>query len=85
MESIHIMFLIAALNDLGILGPDVQNKYIKAKIRKGLYHHWTRVWRRSRNTSFDSKGIIWVEEFWHPMARSSSIHLRGIGIQKFQR
>jgi hypothetical protein len=30
-ESVRIMFLVAALNGLGILGADVQNAYINAK------------------------------------------------------
>jgi len=30
-ESVRIMFLVAALNGLDILGADVQNAYINAK------------------------------------------------------
>jgi hypothetical protein len=33
-ESVRIMFLVAALNDLSILGADVQNAYINAKTSK---------------------------------------------------
>lgn len=36
-ESVRIMFLIAALNDLNILGADVQNAYINAKTSEKVY------------------------------------------------
>jgi hypothetical protein len=36
-ESVRIMFLIAALNDLDILGADVQNAYINAKTEERVY------------------------------------------------
>jgi hypothetical protein len=36
-ESVRIMFLIAALNDLDILGADVQNAYINAKTTEKVY------------------------------------------------
>jgi hypothetical protein len=36
-ESVRIMFLIAALNDLDILGADVQNAYINAKTNEKVY------------------------------------------------
>jgi len=36
-ESVRIMFLIAALNDLDIIGADVQNAYINAKTDKRVY------------------------------------------------
>jgi hypothetical protein len=37
-ESVRIMFLIAALNDLDILGADVQNAYINAKTEERVYN-----------------------------------------------
>jgi hypothetical protein len=36
-ESVRIMFLIAALNNLDILGADVQNAYINAKTSERVY------------------------------------------------
>jgi len=36
-ESVRIMFLIAALNNLEILGADVQNAYINAKMSERVY------------------------------------------------
>jgi len=36
-DSVRIMFLIAALNDLEILGADVQNAYINAKTSERVY------------------------------------------------
>jgi hypothetical protein len=36
-ESVRIMFLVAALNDLEILGADVQNAYINAKTSEKVY------------------------------------------------
>jgi len=36
-DSVRIMFLIAALNDLDILGADVQNAYINAKTSEKVY------------------------------------------------
>jgi len=36
-ESVRIMFLIAALNDLDILGADVQNAYINARTDEKVY------------------------------------------------
>jgi len=36
-ESVRIMFTIAALNDLDLLGADVQNAYINAKMNKKVY------------------------------------------------
>jgi hypothetical protein len=36
-ESVRIMFLVAALNDLSILGADVQNAYINAKTSEKVY------------------------------------------------
>lgn len=36
-ESVRIMFLVAALNGLDILGADVQNAYINAKTSKKVY------------------------------------------------
>jgi hypothetical protein len=36
-ESVRIMFLIAALNDLDVLGADVQNAYINAKTDERVY------------------------------------------------
>jgi len=36
-DSVRIMFLIAALNNLDILGADVQNAYINAKISERVY------------------------------------------------
>jgi hypothetical protein len=41
-ESVRIMFLIAALNGLDIIGADMQNAYIYK--REGLYHGWAGVW-----------------------------------------
>jgi len=36
-ESVRIMFLVAALNDLQVLGADVQNAYINAKTGERVY------------------------------------------------
>jgi hypothetical protein len=36
-DSVRIMFLIAALNDLDILGADVQNAYINAITSEKVY------------------------------------------------
>jgi hypothetical protein len=36
-ESVRIMFLIAALNDLEVLGADVQNAYINARTSERVY------------------------------------------------
>jgi len=36
-ESVRIMFLIAALNDLDILGADVQNAYINVRTKEKVY------------------------------------------------
>lgn len=36
-ESVRIMFLIAALNGLDILGADVQNAYVNAKTNERVY------------------------------------------------
>jgi hypothetical protein len=36
-ESVRVMFLITTLNDLDILGADVQNAYINAKTCEKVY------------------------------------------------
>ncbi len=36
-DSVRVMFLIAALNDLDILGADVQNAHINVKTSKKVY------------------------------------------------
>jgi len=36
-ESVRIMFLIAALNDLQVIGADIQNAYINARTGEQMY------------------------------------------------
>jgi hypothetical protein len=36
-NSVCLAFLVAALNDLDILGPDAQNAYLNAPVRKKVY------------------------------------------------
>jgi hypothetical protein len=36
-DSLHVAFLIAALNDLEILSADVQNAYLNAPIKERIY------------------------------------------------
>jgi hypothetical protein len=36
-DSVHILFTIAALNDLEVIGADVQNAYINAPTKEKVY------------------------------------------------
>ena len=45
-DSVRVMLLIAALNDLSIMGADVQNAFLMApKKGENLYGGWYRVWQ----------------------------------------
>jgi thioredoxin-related protein len=60
-ESICIMFTIAALNDLNLLGADAQNAYINVNTKEKVY-------TVSREACYYCESTVQSEMFWCMMA-----------------
>ena len=61
-DSVRILLMIAALNDIDVLGADVKNAFLNAPCKEKVWvESRTRIWRRSRQDFISCKGIIWTQ------------------------